>query len=75
MSQLRAAEIFAHVHYIPIHLQPYYQNLGFSQRDFPNAERYYEQAITLPLFPELSLNDLTYIVDTITKYVDNIYSR
>jgi|TARA_R110002126_G_scaffold107420_7_gene242766 UDP-4-amino-4,6-dideoxy-N-acetyl-beta-L-altrosamine transaminase len=75
VSQLRAAEIFAHVHYIPIHLQPYYQNLGFSQRDFPNAERYYEQAITLPLFPELSLNDLTYIVDTITKYVDNIYSR
>ncbi len=41
------------VHYIPVHLQPYYQALGFRRGDFPEAERYYDGALTLPLYPGL----------------------
>lgn len=51
---LRAAGINVNLHYIPIHLQPYYRDLGFAPGDFPEAERYYRQAITLPLYPDLS---------------------
>lgn len=62
---LRAANIGVNVHYIPVHLQPYYQDLGFSKGDFPVAEQYYESAITLPLYPELSDAELEYIVSTL----------
>lgn len=48
---LRAAGIGVNVHYIPVHTQPYYKALGFSVGDFPEAEGYYSQALTLPLFP------------------------
>ena len=51
---LRAAGILVNVHYIPIHLQPYYRILGFGPGAFPNAERYYARAISLPMFYELT---------------------
>ena len=51
---MRSAGIGVNVHYIPIHLQPYYRKLGFAPGDFPAAERYYASAISLPLFPDLS---------------------
>jgi len=51
---LRAAGIGVNLHYIPVHMQPYYQKLGFKVGDFPEAEEYYGTAISLPLFPALT---------------------
>jgi UDP-4-amino-4,6-dideoxy-N-acetyl-beta-L-altrosamine transaminase len=51
---LRAAGIGVNVHYIPIHTQPPYRRLGFKRGDFPVAEQYYEEAISLPMYPTLS---------------------
>ena len=51
---LRTSGIGVNVHYIPVHTQPYYRALGFSAGDFVEAERYYSEALTLPLFPKLS---------------------
>jgi UDP-4-amino-4,6-dideoxy-N-acetyl-beta-L-altrosamine transaminase len=51
---LRAAGIGVQVHYIPVHLQPWYRKMGFRKGMYPAAERYYEEAITLPLYPELT---------------------
>jgi UDP-4-amino-4,6-dideoxy-N-acetyl-beta-L-altrosamine transaminase len=48
-TRLRAANIGVNVHYIPIHLQPYYRALGFRRGEYPNAEAWYECALTLPL--------------------------
>jgi dTDP-4-amino-4,6-dideoxygalactose transaminase len=42
------------VHYIPVHTQPYYQAMGFGQGDFPEAERYYREALSLPMFPTMT---------------------
>lgn len=56
-ERLRAAGIGVNVHYIPVHTQPYYQQLGFLPGDFPLAEAYYAEAISLPLFPTLSEAD------------------
>lgn len=51
---LRARGIGVNLHYIPVHLQPYYRELGFSMGDLPEAERYYAEAISLPLFPTMT---------------------
>ena len=72
VEQLRDKGVFAHLHYIPIHCQPYYKNLGFNIGDFPNAESYYEQAITLPLFPELTREQIDLIVDTLSRILDSL---
>lgn len=66
-DHLRAAEIGVNVHYIPIHLQPDFRALGFRPGDFPVAERYYERAITIPLFPTLSDDEQDHIVNCLAS--------
>ena len=53
-SSMREAGIGVNLHYIPVHTQPFYKEMGFKKGDFPNAERYYRRALTLPMFPDLS---------------------
>jgi UDP-4-amino-4,6-dideoxy-N-acetyl-beta-L-altrosamine transaminase len=53
-TRLREAGIGVNLHYIPVHTQPYYQALGFERGDFPEAERYYAEAISLPMYPTLT---------------------
>jgi UDP-4-amino-4,6-dideoxy-N-acetyl-beta-L-altrosamine transaminase len=53
-NALRAAGIGVNVHYIPVHMQPYYRRMGFMVEQFPEAERYYAEAISLPLYAALS---------------------
>ena len=64
---MRQAGVLVHVHYIPIHLQPYYQRLGFTQGDFPNAETYYERAISLPLYAGLSDTDQNFVITEVRR--------
>ncbi|OAI21032.1 UDP-4-amino-4,6-dideoxy-N-acetyl-beta-L-altrosamine transaminase [Methylomonas lenta] len=52
--RLREDGIGVNLHYIPVHLQPFYQKFGFKPGDYPQAEHYYAEAITLPLYPDLS---------------------
>lgn len=53
-DSLREQGIGVNLHYIPVHIQPYYQRMGFKLGDFPEAERYYAEAISLPLFPAMT---------------------
>lgn len=63
-SRLKANRIIGQVHYIPIHLQPYYRKrFGFKYGDFPVAEKFYEREISIPMYPLLAEDDLKYIVD------------
>jgi UDP-4-amino-4,6-dideoxy-N-acetyl-beta-L-altrosamine transaminase len=62
----RAAGIGVQLHYTPVHLQPYYRRLGFQQGDFPEAEAYATNAISLPLYPGLQDHDLQRVADTLT---------
>tara|TARA_X000000950_G_scaffold289225_1_gene411003 strand:+ start:4666 stop:5838 length:1173 start_codon:yes stop_codon:yes gene_type:complete len=66
-ENLRANNILVNIHYIPVHLQPFYVNLGFSKGDFPKSEKYYEEAISLPLYPGLSYENQDYVVSTLKK--------
>lgn len=62
---LRAKGIGVNVHYIPVHRQPYYRKLGFKAGDFPEAERYYEEAISLPLYPALDLTQQDFVIQSL----------
>ena len=67
-EELRAAKIGVNLHYIPVHTQPYYQQFGFRWGDFPQAEQYYREAISLPIYPDLRESDRNRIV----KQLQNI---
>ncbi|MFW0758849.1 UDP-4-amino-4,6-dideoxy-N-acetyl-beta-L-altrosamine transaminase [Pseudomonas sp. H11T01] len=66
---LRAAGIGVNLHYIPVHLQPYYREQGFTEGDFPEAERYYAQAISLPMFAALTDEQQDYVVEQLRRTV------
>ncbi|MOA46550.1 UDP-4-amino-4-deoxy-L-arabinose--oxoglutarate aminotransferase [compost metagenome] len=55
---LRAQNIGVHVHYIPIYMQPYYQRIGYADQQYINAEEYYRTAISLPIFPGMTDQDV-----------------
>jgi len=66
----RAENIGVQVHYIPVHYHPYYQqHVGYKQGDFPNAERYYERALTLPLFPRMTTQDIEDVIQAVYKII------
>lgn len=64
-SQLRNKSISVNLHYIPIYRQPYYERFGYNKSDYPNAENYYSQAITLPIYPTLSSSEQNKIIRTL----------
>lgn len=67
--RLRAAGIGVNVHYIPIHLQPFYRAMGFKRGQFPNAEHYYDGALSIPLYPRLTHDQQDRVVREIAKAV------
>lgn len=69
-ESLREAGVGVNVHYIPVHTQPYYRALGFDAGDFPEAERYYAGALTLPLYPGLTEADLELILSALERALE-----
>jgi UDP-4-amino-4,6-dideoxy-N-acetyl-beta-L-altrosamine transaminase len=64
---LRRNDIGVNVHYIPIHTQPYYENMGFKKGDYPNAENYYENTISIPIFQRLTIEMQDEVVNVLKK--------
>lgn len=64
---LRAAGLGVNLHYIPVHLQPYYQESGFKDGDFPEAERYFGEALSLPLYPDLTDEEQIEVVEILRQ--------
>jgi UDP-4-amino-4,6-dideoxy-N-acetyl-beta-L-altrosamine transaminase len=69
-ESMRAQSIGVNLHYIPVHMQPYYQRFGFREGDFPEAERYYGEAISLPMFFGLTETQQDAVVTALAKAVD-----
>jgi UDP-4-amino-4,6-dideoxy-N-acetyl-beta-L-altrosamine transaminase len=69
---LRQAGIGVNVHYIPVHLQPYYRARGFAPGDFPESERYYQHVISLPLFYSLSDSEQSFVVETVRTALEQL---
>lgn len=66
-ERMRASGIGVNLHYIPVYRQPYYQNMGFNREDFPEAESYYAEAITLPIYPGLTPEQQSDVVNRLFK--------
>lgn len=66
-ASMRKSGVGVNVHYMPVHLQPYYRQLGFKSGDFPVAERYSAEAITLPLYPQLTEATQNQVVETLVR--------
>ncbi|MDG6249241.1 UDP-4-amino-4,6-dideoxy-N-acetyl-beta-L-altrosamine transaminase [Methanocalculus sp.] len=66
MLNLRERGILTQVHYIPVHLQPFYMtNFGYGRGDYPHAEKFYEQELSLPMFPRMTDEDVNRVIDAV----------
>lgn len=70
VNHLRENNIFAQVHYIPVHLMPYYRQFGWKEGDLPNAESYYDNCLSLPIYPTLADVEQNYIINVIQQYFE-----
>ena len=68
-DHLRGKNIFAQVHYIPVHLNPYYRKMGWKTGDFAIAESYYEKALSLPMFPSLNCEEQDYVIEKVLDFI------
>jgi dTDP-4-amino-4,6-dideoxygalactose transaminase len=69
---MEAKGIRCQVHYIPIHMQPFYRNnYGFKTGDFPISEEFYRQEISIPMYPTLEEIDMNYITTSIIETLEN----
>ena len=66
-NELRENNIAANLHYIPIHRHPYYENLGFKKNDFPVAEKFYREVISIPIYATLQEAHQEHVIDTLKK--------
>lgn len=67
-NYLRENEIFAQIHYIPCHLMPYYRGLGWQEGDMKNAESYYRNCISLPMYPTLTQEEQNFVITLIKEF-------
>jgi UDP-4-amino-4,6-dideoxy-N-acetyl-beta-L-altrosamine transaminase len=66
-EKLRNAGVLVNLHYIPVYRHPYYELKGYDKKDFPNAEAYYSEAISLPIFSSLTDSEQQFVIDIIKK--------
>ena len=69
-NYLRENYVYAQIHYIPCHLMPYYRSQGWNEGDCMNAENYYRQCISLPMYPTLSAEEQNYVIAKVTEFYD-----
>ena len=65
---LKANKIFAQIHYIPVHLMPYYRKLGWNSGDMPSSESYYKGCISLPMYPTLTEKEQDFVINVINNF-------
>ena len=65
---LREHSIYAQIHYIPVHTLPYYQDLGYAKGSLPQAEQYYENCISLPMYPTLKDEEQVFVIEKILSF-------
>jgi len=65
---LQTQNIYSQIHYIPVHYHPYYKQFGWKKADFPIAENYYDQCLSLPLYPSLSSEEHNYVIEKVLEF-------
>lgn len=73
-NYLREHGIFAQIHYIPCHLMPYYKQFGWKEGDMPNAENYYRNCLSLPMYPTLTDEEQKFVIEKVLDFLENYES-
>ena len=68
-NYLHENKIYAQVHYVPLHLMPYYRQLGNKKGDLPVVEAYYEHCLSLPMYPTLTDEEQQYVIEKVIEFV------
>ena len=68
-DELRDNDVDVNLHYTPIHLQPYYRKLGFNRGDFPQSEAYYSQAISIPIYAQMTHDEQTNVIHLLHQVI------
>ncbi|MBA6155157.1 UDP-4-amino-4,6-dideoxy-N-acetyl-beta-L-altrosamine transaminase [Tenacibaculum sp. S7007] len=68
---LRSHNIFAQIHYIPVHTLPYYKEIGYGNADLSNAENYYAKCISLPMFPSLTDKEQEFVIAKVLEFIND----
>lgn len=71
-NYLKANKVFAQIHYIPCHLMPYYRQFGWKEGDLQNAENYYKNCISLPMYPTLTVEEQDKVIDLVFKFYKSL---
>ena len=66
---LKTQNIYCQVHYIPVHLHPYYKQLGNKKGDYPLSEKYYDACLSLPMYPTLKEEEQNYVIEKIKSFL------
>jgi len=74
-NYLKDNGIFAQVHYEPVHLQPYYRQLGNKCGDMPVAEAYYGRCLSLPMFPTLTVEEQGFVIEKVLEFLSTLRNR
>jgi UDP-4-amino-4,6-dideoxy-N-acetyl-beta-L-altrosamine transaminase len=69
-NYLKQKNIYCQIHYIPCHLMPYYKNFGWKEGDMPNAELYYKNCISIPMFPSMTDEEIERVITEIHKFYE-----
>jgi dTDP-4-amino-4,6-dideoxygalactose transaminase len=67
---LQKHHIFAQVHYVPVHLMPYYRQFGWKEGDMPVAEQYYEKCLSLPMYPTLTIEEQNFVIEKVLEFLN-----
>jgi dTDP-4-amino-4,6-dideoxygalactose transaminase len=67
-DRLRSQNIFAQVHYIPVYQLPYYQKLGYRKQLYPFAEDYYQECLSIPMYPSLTNEEQDFVIEKILDF-------
>ncbi len=67
---LKEYNIFAQIHYIPIHTLPYYKKIGYEQANLINAESYYSKCISLPMYPTLTQKEQLFVIEHVISFIN-----
>ena len=71
MHYLKRNRIETQVHYIPLHLQPYYKK-KYGLKKLPNSEKFYEDVLSIPFFSSLQINEIDYVIDKLKSFKNNV---
>jgi dTDP-4-amino-4,6-dideoxygalactose transaminase len=69
-NYLKENGIFAQIHYYPVHLMPYYKQFGWQEDDFPFVEEYYNKCISLPIYPNLTIEEQNFVINKTLEFYE-----